>query len=106
MVWRYTTPHSLTGWPCVVVRAGTSADMPVGVQLVAGPWQDQVAIAAAATVESALGGWRPPADAGEFGIVRGRSRLAGWFRSSANAAARSLRLQGPFGSLGRPRPRG
>ena len=64
VVWRYTTPHSLTGWPCVVVRAGTSADMPVGVQLVAAPWQDQVAIAAAATVESALGGWQPPSDAG------------------------------------------
>ena len=64
VVWRYTTPHSLTGWPCVVVRAGMSAEMPVGVQLVAGPWQDHVAIAAAATVESTLGGWRPPADAG------------------------------------------
>ena len=64
VVWRYTTPHSLTGWPCVVVRAGTSAGMPVGVQLVAAPWQDQVAIAAAATVESALGGWQPPSDAG------------------------------------------
>lgn len=63
VVWRYTTPHSLTGWPCVVVRIGTSAGMPVGVQLVSGPWQDHVAIAAAAVVESALGGWLPPADA-------------------------------------------
>ena len=60
VVWRYTTPHSLTGWPCVVVRAGESAGMPVGVQLVSGPWQDHVAIAAAATAESALGGWQPP----------------------------------------------
>jgi amidase len=63
VVWRYTTPISLTGWPCVVVRAGTSDGMPVGVQLVAAPWQDHVAIAAAATVESALGGWQPPVDA-------------------------------------------
>lgn len=60
VVWRYTTPFSLTGWPCVVVRAGMSAEMPVGVQLVSGPWQDHVAIAAASAVESALGGWRPP----------------------------------------------
>jgi amidase len=60
VVWRYTTPHSLTGWPCVVVRAGMSAGVPVGVQLVSGPWQDHVAIAAAATVESAMGGWLPP----------------------------------------------
>jgi amidase len=64
VVWRYTTPHSLTGWPCVVVRAGTSNDLPVGVQLVSGPWQDHVAIAAAAAVESTLGGWQPSADAG------------------------------------------
>jgi amidase len=64
VVWRYTTPPSLTGWPCVVVRAGMSAEMPVGVQLIAGPWQDQIAIAAAATVESALGGWQPPSDSG------------------------------------------
>ena len=64
VVWRYTTPHSLTGWPCVVVRAGTSTGMPVGVQLVSGPWQDHVAIAAAAVVESALGGWLPQADTG------------------------------------------
>lgn len=64
VVWRYTTPHSLTGWPCVVVRAGTSAGMPVGVQLVAGPWQDHVALAAAALVESALGGWFPGAAQG------------------------------------------
>lgn len=63
VVWRYTTPHSLTGWPCAVVRTGTSAGMPVGVQLVSGPWQDHVAIAAAAVVESALGGWLPQADA-------------------------------------------
>ncbi len=34
----YTLPYSLTGYPCVVVRAGTSPDgMPIGVQLVARP---------------------------------------------------------------------
>jgi amidase len=62
--WRYTTPHSLTGWPCAVVRAGASGALPVGVQLVAGPWRDHVALAAAAVVEHALGGWRPPTPAG------------------------------------------
>jgi amidase len=60
--WRYTTPHSLTGWPCVVVRAGWSGALPVGVQLVAGPWQDHVALAAAAAVERALGGWQQPSE--------------------------------------------
>jgi len=64
VVWRYTTPHSLTGWPCAVVRAGTSAGMPVGVQVIAGPWRDQLAIAAAAAIETGRGGWLPPADPG------------------------------------------
>lgn len=58
--WRYTTPYSLTGWPCAVVPAGSSGALPVGVQVVAGPWQDHVALAAAARIENALGGWRRP----------------------------------------------
>jgi amidase len=57
----YTLPFSLTGWPCVAVRAGRSPEgMPIGVQLVAGPWRDDVALAAAGAVERALGGWRAP----------------------------------------------
>jgi amidase len=59
--WRYTAPYSLTGWPCAVVRAGSVAALPVGVQVAAGPWQDHVALAAAARIEEALGGWQPPA---------------------------------------------
>ena len=58
----YTTPFSLTGWPAAVVRAGTAGGaLPLGVQIVARPWQDHVALAGAACVEAALGGWRPPA---------------------------------------------
>jgi amidase len=57
----YTTPASLTGWPAATVRAGTSPDgLPIGVQLVARPWRDDVALAAALAVERALGGYRPP----------------------------------------------
>ena len=59
--WRYTTPHSLTGWPCAVVRAGSSGPLPIGVQVVAAPWRDHVALAAAAVIERALGGWQPAA---------------------------------------------
>ena len=59
--WRYTTPFSLTGWPCAVVRSESSGPLPIGVQVVAGPWQDHVALAAAAVIERALGGWQPPA---------------------------------------------
>jgi len=57
----YTLPFSLTGYPAVVVRAGTSgAGLPIGVQLVARPWHDHVALAGARIVEVALGGWQPP----------------------------------------------
>jgi amidase len=56
----YTIPYSLTGNPCVVVRAGTSPEnMPIGVQIVARNWNDLVALRAARAVERALGGWRP-----------------------------------------------
>ncbi len=57
----YTLPYSLTGWPCAVVRAGTSPEgMPIGVQVVARPWRDDVALAVAAAIERTLGGWQPP----------------------------------------------
>ncbi len=57
----FTTPHSLTGWPAAVVRCGSSPEgLPIGMQLVAAPWRDDVALAGAAALERALGGWLPP----------------------------------------------
>ena len=57
----YSDVHNLTGFPAVVVRGGTSPEgLPIGVQLVAGPWREDVALAAARVVEVASGGWRPP----------------------------------------------
>ncbi len=57
----YSEVHNVTGWPSVVVRAGTSADgLPIGVQLVAPPWREDIALAAARVVEAATGGWRRP----------------------------------------------
>ena len=56
----YTSPFSLSGNPCVVVRAGTSPEgLPIGVQVVARNWHDDVALRAARRIELALGGWRP-----------------------------------------------
>lgn len=53
--------HNLTGWPAVVVRCGTSKEgLPIGVQIAARPWEDETALAVAARLETALGGWRPP----------------------------------------------
>lgn len=57
----YTLPYSLTGYPCAAVRCGTSPDgLPIGVQVVARPWRDDVALAVAGELERALGGWQPP----------------------------------------------
>ena len=62
LAFSYTMIYNMTGWPGAVVRAGTSPEgLPIGVQLVARPWREDVSLAAAAAVESALGGWqRPP----------------------------------------------
>ena len=56
----YTLPFSLSGQPAAVVRAGASGGMPLGVQLAARMWRDDVALAAARQVEVSLGGWQPP----------------------------------------------
>jgi amidase len=58
----YTMTYNLTGWPAAVVRAGTSPEgLPIGVQIVARPWREDVALAVAAKIERALGGYqRPP----------------------------------------------
>jgi len=58
----YTGAYNLTGWPGAVVRGGTSPDgLPIGVQVVARPWREDVALAVAQQLETALGGWqRPP----------------------------------------------
>ena len=57
----YSEIHNLTGWPAAVVRAGTSPEgLPIGVQLVAKPWREDVVLAAARVVEAATGGWQAP----------------------------------------------
>jgi len=57
----YTTPYSLTGWPCAVVRCGTSPEgLPIDVQIVTGPWRDDLALALAGALEATLGGFEPP----------------------------------------------
>jgi amidase len=57
----YTQVFNLTGWPSTVVRAGTSPDgLPIGVQIVAHPWREDVSLAAAAHVERSLGPFPGP----------------------------------------------
>ena len=59
--WSYITIYNLLGWPGVSVRAGTSENgLPVGVQVVAPPWREDIALALAKTIESETGGFQPP----------------------------------------------
>jgi len=60
--WPYTGVFNCTGWPVVVVRCGSSADgkLPIGLQVVAAPWREDLAIATAAYLESQSGGWKRP----------------------------------------------
>jgi len=58
----YTMAYNLTGWPAAVLRAGTSPDgLPIGVQIVAPPWREDVALAVAHHIEATMGGWQRPA---------------------------------------------
>lgn len=58
----YTMTYNLTGWPAAVVRAGTSPEgLPIGVQIVARPWREDVALSVAQFLEGALVGFQPPA---------------------------------------------
>ncbi|MCH9827932.1 MAG: amidase [Gammaproteobacteria bacterium] len=59
----YNSQYNTTGWPAGVVRAGTSEDapgLPLGIQVVAQPWRDDVALAAMAHIEGKAGGWQMP----------------------------------------------
>jgi amidase len=59
----YTSNYNTNGWPAGVVRAGTSktdAGLPLGIQVVAQPWRDDVVIAAMAYIEKQTGGWQKP----------------------------------------------
>ncbi|MGA2212238.1 MAG: amidase family protein [Bryobacteraceae bacterium] len=58
----HTMAFNLTGWPAAVVRCGESASgLPIGVQIVARPWRDDVALAVISRLEEIFGGWQAPA---------------------------------------------
>jgi amidase len=50
----YMLPYSLVGYPVVALPCGEDEGLPVGVQIVARRWRDDVALAAAACVERAV----------------------------------------------------
>lgn len=56
----YCEAHNVSGYPSVVVPGGVADGFPIGVQVVARPWREDVALAAAKVIEGTLGGWQPP----------------------------------------------
>ncbi len=57
----YTQMFNLTGWPSTTVRAGTSGEgLPIGVQVVAHPWREDVSLALAQAIETARGPFPGP----------------------------------------------
>jgi Asp-tRNA(Asn)/Glu-tRNA(Gln) amidotransferase A subunit family amidase len=55
----YASTYSVAGLPVAVVPAGEESGLPLGVQIVAPAFRDDLALAAARRVEAALGGFRP-----------------------------------------------
>jgi amidase len=56
----YTMTHNLTGWPAAAVRCGeTETGLPIGVQIAAHPWREDVALSIAQRIEALCGGWKP-----------------------------------------------
>jgi amidase len=57
----YTMTFNLTGYPVVVIRAGSSPEkLPIGIQIIAAPWREDIALALAAFLEDALGPFDGP----------------------------------------------
>ena len=57
----YLSIYNFTGWPVATVRCGTSLEgLPIGIQIIAKPWQDMTALGLAKKLETLLGGWQAP----------------------------------------------
>ena len=57
----HTMAYNVAGWPGVVVRCGEwRTGLPIAVQVVAGPWREDIALRVALFLEEAMGGWRAP----------------------------------------------
>jgi Asp-tRNA(Asn)/Glu-tRNA(Gln) amidotransferase A subunit family amidase len=59
--WSYTEWFNLLGTPAAAVPVGKSPEgLPIGVQIVAHPWEEEIVLSVAAALEEQCGGWRRP----------------------------------------------
>lgn len=57
----YTQWFNVLGNPAAVVPVGTSPEgLPIGVQVVGRPWEEELVLSVAAAIEAGTGGYRPP----------------------------------------------
>jgi Asp-tRNA(Asn)/Glu-tRNA(Gln) amidotransferase A subunit family amidase len=59
--WSYTEWFNLLGAPAAVVPAGKSPEgLPIGVQIVGRPWEEEIVLSVAAALEEQCGPWQAP----------------------------------------------
>jgi Asp-tRNA(Asn)/Glu-tRNA(Gln) amidotransferase A subunit family amidase len=59
--WSYTEFFNLLGNPAAVVPVGRSSEgLPIGVQIVGRPWEEEQVLSVAATLEKQCGAWKRP----------------------------------------------
>jgi amidase len=57
----YLNIYNLTGWPVLTVRCGSTPEgLPIGIQIIAKPWHDSIALMIGQKLETLLGGWQKP----------------------------------------------
>jgi Asp-tRNA(Asn)/Glu-tRNA(Gln) amidotransferase A subunit family amidase len=60
--WSYTEWFNLLGTPAAAIPFGRSKEgLPIGVQIVARPWEEELVLAVAAELEAQRGAWQTPA---------------------------------------------
>ena len=60
-IFSYTMLFNFTGWPAASLRCATSPEgLPIGVQVAAAPWREDIVLRLAQYLESAFGGWKAP----------------------------------------------
>ena len=61
LMWSYSMVYNLTGWPSTAVPVGRSeSGLPIGVQVVAAPWREDISLALGARIEKLTDGFVPP----------------------------------------------
>jgi amidase len=59
--WSYTEWFNLLGTPAVAIPFGCSKEgLPIGVQIIARPWEEELVLGVAAELEAKRGAWQPP----------------------------------------------